>query len=94
MRPRRRSGAPRSDTAASISSMLRTISASPADAVCARRATSISLRLAAANNQASGLSGAPARGHAVSAAANASESASSAAATSRVRAVSKASNRP
>jgi hypothetical protein len=63
-------------------------------AVRRRRAASIERRRATASSQASGLRGAPLFGHSVSAAAKASDKASSAPATSRVRALRKATKRP
>ena len=66
----------------------------PLSAVRRRRAASMDFRRATVSSHASGLSGVPWTGQSARAAANASESASSAAATSPVRAARKATSLP
>ena len=75
--------------AASISSASHCSSIAPASAVRRFRTASINFRRAAVSSHASGLAGMPLAGHPASADANASDRASSAPATSRVRAARK-----
>ena len=80
------SGVPLSPPASSSSSVRSASVGVAASPTRRRRVASMSLRLATVKSQASGARGIPLRGQSASAAANASDSASSAPATSRVRA--------
>ncbi len=95
MRARRRSGIASGDeAAASSSSAISARRSAPSVSTARRRPASVLRRRATVRSQAAGFSGTPLSGHWRSAAAKASDSASSAAATSRVRAARKATSRP